>query len=131
MPKKKHFRAPQKKLNISTFKLFPPLGNKDYAQICTKSSESRSQHWCHSDKAMSIDCGPGKIIRMSCAFYGVDQTHQCPGGFYSGAPTVCYAKTTRTNLTNLCNGRRSCSVANTQWSSFFKTNSFYCYGITK
>lgn len=105
--------------------------SQNYGQICSKTTESNSQYWCNNDNVMRIDCGPGKVIQMSCAFYGIDQSYQCPGGFYSGAPTVCFSQTTRMNLTSLCNGQQACLVSSADWTGFFNTDFFYCYGMTK
>ena len=36
-----------------------------------------------------IACGAGKVIKILCAYYGIDINYKCNGGFYTGAPDAC------------------------------------------
>ena len=88
-----------------------------------------SNYWCDTDPRMHIDCGPSRVIQMDCSFYGIDQSYKCPGGFYSGAPTVCYALSSQHNLTAHCNGQQTCTLYPNEWADFFRTDP--CYAKTK
>jgi hypothetical protein len=57
---------------------------------------------------MSIDCRrERKVIRILCAFYGIDPNRRCPG-FYDGSPTVCYVSNSQSVIKNLCDGQSRC-----------------------
>lgn len=107
--------------------------NKDEGKICQSSQSPNSEkllskYWCDYDDSMYIDCG-SKRIDISCAYYGIDSLFRCNGGFYSGAPTMCYSSSSYTNITNKCNGQSKCSVVSSEWSEFFKIDP--CYAMTK
>ncbi len=106
-----------------------PETNSNYGKICINSTDEFEKYWCEYDQNMVIDCGPIKKIQISCAFYGIDSHFQCNGGFYSGAPTVCYSASSESNLRVICNGKNTCSLPSYEWADFFGVDP--CYGITK
>ncbi len=106
-----------------------PGAQANYGQVCVNTTAEFARYWCEYDNKMSIDCGPNKLIQISCAFYGIDSLFQCSGGFYSGAPTVCYAASSRKNLAARCDRQNSCNLFSYEWADFFGVDP--CYGMTK
>ena len=107
--------------------------NKDVGRICQSNGISNnerlySKYWCDYDNLMNINCG-SQFIDISCAYYGIDSSFRCNGGFYSGAPTMCYSSSSYTNITNRCNGKHNCLILSNEWSEFFKVDP--CYAMTK
>lgn len=52
----------------------------------------------------------GKLIKILCAFYGIDPQYHCDG-FSIGAPTSCFGSDSGIVITTLCQGRRSCLLS--------------------
>ena len=65
--------------------------------------------WCEPS-IMSIKCPSPNLIQIVCAYYGIDSSYQCPGGFYYGAPTSCYSASSGKKVFTRCNGKSSCEI---------------------
>ncbi len=65
--------------------------------------------WCEPS-LMSLKCSSPNVIQIVCAYYGIDSSYECPGGFYYGAPTSCYSLSSRQKVFSRCNGKTSCEI---------------------
>ncbi|RNA41243.1 rhamnose-binding lectin-like [Brachionus plicatilis] len=83
--------------NTSTSDICPPLNNSNHYQ----------QQWCEPSKAI-IKCPKGTLIKIICAYYGIDNKHKCTHSEYKGCPTKCYAENTISTIQNMCNQRSIC-----------------------
>jgi hypothetical protein len=83
--------------------------NSTGSSICpalTDPVNQKEELWC-DPTVMSIECDPGKVIMIRCAWYGIDANIKC-SGFTSGAP-VCYSQSSYDLVYSTCNGQNSCT----------------------
>ena len=66
------------------------------------------KQWCEPSTAQ-ITCGVGQVINILCAYYGIDITYKCSGGFYTGAPDACYGNDSYTLVISSCQKKKTCS----------------------
>lgn len=86
--------------------------NRTRASICPALSNPGTQfqqYWCEPD-VLRISCSSGRVIRVLCAFYGIDPNIRCLGGFYFGAPSTCYSSSSFTQIETECNNKQSCTI---------------------
>ncbi len=61
----------------------------------------------------TISCPTGQSIQILCAFYGIDPNLRCPNVTYTNStPTSCYSQASKQRILTNCNGKSSCSFAN-------------------
>lgn len=82
--------------------------------------------WCEPT-TMQIVCPLRQVIRINCAFYGIDPYLKC-SGFTLGAPTSCYSTAAVNIINTACSGRRTCSVSGNP--SFANTLRNVCPGYS-
>ena len=85
--------------------------------------------WCEPS-LMSLQCSSPNVIQIVCAYYGIDSSYKCPGGFYYGAPASCYFLSAGQKVFSQCNDKTSCTILgnpNFQVSGFEDP----CYGFSK
>jgi hypothetical protein len=86
--------------------------------ILTNTSIQFERLYCEGIDA-SITCPSDKVIKILCAWYGIDPYKRCADGFYLGAPTSCFSKKSLDLVYSQCNNQESCT-----FSGSFETNGF-------
>ena len=71
---------------------------------------TNEQYWCEPN-TMEIVCENKTLIKIVCAFYGIDPMLRCQGQDYTNAPSACYSKTSMQLVAESCDGRTSCSFS--------------------
>ena len=116
--------------NVVQINNCPPKSN--ITTICPTITDPTiiSQNWCEPS-VLSITCSPGNVIQIMCAFYGIDTSYKCPNGYYSGAPTLCYARNSYQTIFSTCNNKTTCLIAGnpTYLAAFSYVDP--CYGFSK
>ena len=108
-----------------------PITATNITRNCPTQSENNTKVNIFCEPTiMSLQCTSPYVIRIICAFYGIDSVTRCSGGYYYGAPSSCYSNSSQTLVINSCNGKRSCIL---NGNPDFSMSGFIdpCYGFTK
>jgi hypothetical protein len=86
--------------------------NKSIPSICPPVIDNEGT-WCDNTLGngaiMKIDCPAGTKIKIVCGFYGIHPSISTCNLQSSSSP-VCYFNSSFSHLSNLCNGKNSCSI---------------------
>ena len=92
--------------------------NGNMSRICPVVNDTSVNEIFECTDFLSISCPANTYIQIVCSFYGIDPVLRCAGGYYTGAPTACYLKSSSETIFSLCNGKQRCSLdASTDFSA--------------
>ncbi|CAF0770156.1 unnamed protein product [Brachionus calyciflorus] len=85
--------------------------NTNKSSICPQITNGQYEKINCNSNPFTIECPDDQVIKILCAFYGLDPNLRCPGTFYYGSPSACYSKQSYNLVYENCNGKQNCTFS--------------------